>query len=130
MIHKVYCCSRLLDKRSKGSGTVVRRLEANNGILMGNHNVPLVTNSNKFPNGLKTLPEYILLKNKTVLKLKRKPNIVIPTGPLNKFGLRVLVEPFQSEQELQNGETLPPMETMKSRLKEILPLSSYVFESE
>ena len=74
---------------------------------------------------LKTLPKLILLRNGEVLKLKKSGSILNILGSLNHFGLRVLAEPFSSEEELRNEESLPDRAVLEERLKKIFPFSDY-----
>ena len=76
----------MLDGRFKDVASLVRRLEGNNGILMGGQGVSLFTNNIRFPPGVGLLPEYILLANKKILKRKKKMNVVVPSGPLTTLG--------------------------------------------
>ena len=104
---------------------LTRQLEGTNGIQMGEQNIPLYTNTEKFPGRLKYLPEFILLSNKKVLKLKKTKNVILTTGELTHFSLRVLCEPFETEEELVDEMDLPSLETLQERLKLMLPFSCY-----
>ena len=76
----------------------------------------------------RTLPKLILLRNGEVLKLKKSVSILNLLGSLNHFGLRVLAEPFTSEEELRNEESLPNRAELEDQLKKIFPFSDYTKE--
>ena len=59
----------------------------------------------KYQGKSKTLPKLILLQNVELLKLKKSVSILNILGKLNHFGLRVLAEPFNSEEDLTLEKT-------------------------
>ena len=119
----VFFCS-VIDSRTKNRGKLQRDLEANDWVD-GRSDIPLITNENKYPDGLQFLPIHISLSNGEIMKLKSKTNILSFTGKLDHFGLRTLAEPFQSEQELSEDENLTEIEVLKERINKIIPLSDF-----
>ena len=103
-------------------------LSENNG-CMGQSDVRIVTNQLRYPNELEFLPECILLNNGKIMKLRKKPAVISPTGRLDNLGMRILCEPFGSEQELKDEQRMfvdiPSIEILSHRLKEIYPTSNY-----
>ena len=103
-------------------------LEANAGIKFGTLQIPLITNTEKYQDELQNvsyLPELILLKNGSILKLKKKQKVILPIGDLDNTGLRILCEPYQSEQQLEDEEDLPAISILRDRLKEVFPMYSH-----
>jgi hypothetical protein len=105
-----------------------QRLRANNGVLEES-DVTIHTNLLKFPNELITLPKWILLNNGKIMQLRQYPAVIIPTGRLDMYGMRVLCEPFVNEQELieeqRDNTALPNINTLEQRLKDIYPTSTF-----
>ena len=67
-----------------------------------------------------------MLNNGTILKRKNKPCVILPSGNLDNFAMRVLCEPFESEQELiEEKNQLPNIEILKQRMKVLFPMSSF-----
>ena len=52
----------MIDSRTKNRGKLQRDLEANDGVD-GRSDIPLITNENKYPDGLQFLPIHISLSN-------------------------------------------------------------------
>ena len=117
------CHFRLLEKR-RINPQLIHDLEMNDGVLYREQSIPVITNEGKFPERPEFLPSEILLSNKSVLRLKKKENLMLPNVPLTLFGLRVLVEPFNSEDELQ--EDIPNEDELTRRLNSIFPKSNFV----
>ena len=113
-----------LDKRTKGYENTKGELK-NSGGIQGQSEQEVVADFEKHKGKLKTLPKLILLRNGEVLKLKKSGSILNILGSLNHFGLRVLAEPFSSEEELRNEESLPGRAELEDRLKKIFPFSDY-----
>jgi hypothetical protein len=107
---------------------VIQQLTENDGVW-GESDISVITNWDKYPNELKHLPQWILLTNGKLMKLRKNPAVILPTGRLDHFGLRVLCEPFETEQQLideqRNNAALPELETLQQRLKEMYPTSSF-----
>ena len=104
---------------------ITQQLNENGGIL-GNSTIRVITNTERFPQEIKFLPDWIMLKNGTILKRKNEPSVILPSGNLDNFGMRVLCEPFESEQELIEEENqLPSIEILKQRMKVLFPMSSF-----
>ena len=105
-----------------------QELTENNGVL-GQSDICVHTNMNKYPNELKYLPQWVLLRNGSIMKLRKTKAVIAPTGRLDHFGMRILCEPFENEQELideqANNADLPDLETLEHRLKEMYPTSSF-----
>ena len=116
-----------LDKRTKGYENTKREL-ANSGGIQGQSEQEVVADFVKHQGKSRTLPKLILLRNGEVLKLKKSVSILNLLGNLNHFGLRVLAEPFTSEEELRNEESLPNRAELEDQLKKIFPFSDYTKE--
>ena len=118
----------LLDNRTRNIEVLKNHLEANAGIKFGTLQIPLITNTEKYQDELQNvsyLPELILLKNGSILKLKKKQKVILPIGDLDNTGLRILCEPYQSEQQLEDEEDLPAISILRDRLKEVFPMYSH-----
>ena len=118
----------LFDNRTRNIEVLKNELEANAGIKFGTLQIPLITNTEKYQDELQNvryLPELILLKNGKILKLKKKPKVILPIGDLDNTGLRILCEPYQSEQQLEDEEDLPAINILTERLKEVFPMYSH-----
>ena len=113
------CHFRLNDKVTP---KLLLDLEQNDGVIFDGENIPVITNEEKFPNLCKYLPKLILLQNKQVLRIKKEISLMIPSGPITPFALRLLVEPFSSDLELQ--DEFPPVNLLEARFKSILPSST------
>ena len=63
------------------------------------------------------------------MTLRETPAAIKPTGSLDNYRMRVLCEPFETEQELIDEQTnlvdLPSIETLSQRLKEMYPASNF-----
>ena len=118
---------RLVDKRYKNLEGIRRQLEEGGGVL-GDSGVPVITDLVKYPNELKNLPNMILLSNGEIMNIKKVDNIVSLVGDLDHFGLRVITEPFMSEEELGLEESLPDKNVLIQRLQEIFPFSDFTSE--
>ena len=114
---------RLLTKRDQ-TPQLLQELEENGGVIFDNGAIPVVTNETLFLNRPHFLPRDILLSNKQIIRRKKKPNLVMHNVELDHFSLRVLVEPFSSEEDLQGD--LPPIDVLSERLKFIIPNSTFV----
>jgi hypothetical protein len=115
----------LIDPRTKDIAGLTRQLEENGGIL-GDSGIPIVTNLEKYPNEIKNLPYKILLSNGDIMNIRTtKTNIISLTGDLDHFGIRVLAEPFQTEEELSLEQILPDKYVLKDRIKRIFPHSDF-----
>ena len=101
-----------------------QELRENNGVL-GESHIRIHTNLHRYPHELEYLPQWILLNNGRVMKLRESPAVIEPTGRLDHFGMRVLCEPFGNEEELTDDQGLPDIETLNQRLKEMCPTSSF-----
>ena len=115
-----------MDKRTNNLSDILKILEHNHGIIESKRKIRIVTDSDKFPNEILYLPEYILLRNKTILKLRELPAVLQLNDDIDLFGLRVLVKPFQSENELTREEELTDIGNMKLQLKEVFPFSAFL----
>ena len=106
-----------------------QQLRENNGVS-GESDKRVLTNLTKYPNELRYLPNWIQLKNGKLMTLRKTPAAIKPTGSLNNFGMRILCEPFENEQELIDEQSklvdLHSIETLSQRLKEMYP--TYNFE--
>ena len=102
---------------------LILELEQNDGIIFGEEKIPVITNEQKFPQHCKYLPKLILLGNKQVLRLKKELSLMIPSSQITPFALRLLVEPFSSDLELQ--DVPPPLNQLEARFKSILPCSNH-----
>ena len=101
----------------------MQQLTENN--VLGESQIRIHTNLHRYPHELENLPEWILLNNGRVMKLRDSPAVIEPTGRLDNFGLRVLCEPFESDEELLDEQDLPDIETLTQRLKQLFPSSSF-----
>ena len=117
------------DKRSLTDFDILRQQLSENRGIMGQSEVLIVTNMVRYPNELKFLPKWILLKNGMIMQLRNSPAVILPTGRLDNLGLRILCEPFVDEEEIRDEQRqfadLPSIETLRQRLKQIYPSSSY-----
>ena len=114
----------LKDKRHREYQECRQQLELGGGVL-GDSGIPVVTNREKFPNELENLPVMILLNNGEILKVKKNFSVLSILGNLDHFGLRVLVEPFENEQELTSEAFLPNQNILEDRLELIFPFSDF-----
>jgi hypothetical protein len=114
----------LIDKRQDNE-VIRRQLEEGGGVL-GDSGIEIVTDQSKYPNELTNLPKMILLSNGEIMK--KTENIVSIVGDLDHFGLRILTEPFQSEEEIALEENLPDKNVLIERLKMIFPYSDFSSE--
>ena len=116
------------DFRHHDKEALLQQLTENGGVL-GTSDIPVITNIEKFPHELQFLPNWILLTDGTILKRKNKPNVILPRGKLDHIGMRVLCEPFGSEQELlyelENNVPMPEVGTLEQRLKVVFPKSCF-----
>ena len=116
------------DFRHHDKEALLQQLTENDGVL-GVSDIPVITNTEKFPHELQFLPNWILLSDGTILKKKNKPNVILPRGKLDHIGMRVLCEPFESEQELihelENDVPMPDIGTLQQRLKAVFPMSCF-----
>ena len=102
----------------------MQQLTENNGVL-GESQIRIHTNLHRYPHELEYLPEWILLSNGRVMKLRDSHAVIEPTGRLDHFGMRVLCEPFESEEELLDEQDLPDIGTLTQRLKQLFPSSKF-----
>lgn len=123
---QVGCNYRLLEKR-RITQQLMNDLENSNGVLYRNDSIPVITNEEKYPNRHQFLPSEILLSNKQVLRLKKCESLMLPNVKLTPFGLRVLIEPFSTEEELHE-EPPPPLNVLAERLKLVHTKSNFVIE--
>ena len=105
-----------------------QELRENHGVS-GQSDISIFTNLTKYPNELEYLPQWLELNNGKLMRLREAPAAIKPTGSLDNFGMRVLCEPFASEEELIDEQTnlvgLPSIETLSQRLKEMYPASNF-----
>ena len=102
----------------------IQQLTENYGVLCEGQ-IRIHSNLHRYPHELEYLPEWILLSNGRVMKLRDSHAVIEPTGRLDHFGMRVLCEPFESEEELLDEQDLPDIGTLTQRLKQLFPSSSF-----
>ena len=91
--------------------------------------IEFVTNRVRYPDAPKYLPEYILLKNRTILVLKRKQNIVMYSNACSLLTNVILCEPWRDDTDFDNFD-LASAEFENSimwRKRQVLPFSAAKF---
>ena len=86
----------------------------------------MVTNRDKFKDAPKFLPEYILIKNKKILILKKNPNVIKFKDAAEPMTALILAEPWRDPEELDEYEINQDSEDVKKarlRIKQMLPSS-------
>ena len=114
-----------MESRTKNFQKTSDEIEETDGLILGESSIPLITNLDKYPNRLKFLPKFIMLNNHQILKLKDTPCVLSPSTELDHLALRVLAEPFENEDELEDRESYPSLEVLKDRMKLVFPHSCY-----
>ena len=106
----------------------LEELEQSGGILAATDNlVSLVTNRSRFPGAPAFLPQFLLLKNKKILTLKKKMNIVKYQNRKQDLTNLLLVEPWRYPEDLDWMEGEGDLAADVSRRKKlILPHSSLI----
>lgn len=105
----------------------VKELKRLGGIEADTENlVPLVTNSERFPDAPAFLPKFILINNHKILVLKKHRNVVKFKNKSSSLTSLILCEPFTSSEQLNEFENNSNMiNNAVVRMKEILPLSEF-----
>jgi hypothetical protein len=119
--------SRTLEKDNVNYQEKVNELKCLGGIEADTENlVPLVTNSERFPDVPAFLPKFILINNHKILVLKKNKNIVKFKNKSSPLTSLILCEPFTSSDQLNQFEMNSTMiNNAVLRMKEILPFSEY-----
>ena len=88
--------------------------------------VPLITNSERFPDAPAFLPKFILINSHKILVLKQNRNVVKFKNQSSELTSLLLCEPFTSTEQLDEFENDSNMiNNAVLRMKEILPLCEF-----
>ena len=120
---------RVLEKTNPNYAKKIEQLQLSGGVEVDLDNmVPLITNRIRFPDAPRYLPKLILIRNKKILVLKEKENVVkFKNGNVPLTDL-LLCEPWRNAEDINNLEINPTvMEEAKKRRKDVMPFSAEVY---
>ena len=120
---------RVLEKTNPNYAKKIEQLQLSGGVEVDLDNmVPLITNRIRFPDAPRYLPKLILIRNKKILVLKEKENVVkFKNGNVPLTDL-LLCEPWRNAEDINNLEINPTvMEEAKKRRKDLMPFSAEVY---
>ena len=120
---------RVLEKTNPNYAKKIEQLQLSGGVEVDLDNmVPLITNRIRFPDAPRYLPKLILIRNKKILVLKKKENVVkFKNGNVPLTDL-LLCEPWRNAEDINNLEINPTvMEEAKKRRKDVMPFSAEVY---
>ena len=120
---------RVLEKTNPNYAKKIEQLQLSGGVEVDLDNmVPLITNRIRFPDAPRYLPKLILIRNKKILVLKEKENVVkFKNGNVPLTDL-LLCEPWRNAEDINNLEINPTvMEEAKKQQKDLMPFSAEVY---